>query len=411
MTLDDWAERRPDDTALVFTGSGRRFSFAELAAQGAASAHWLIELGLAPGEGVAALLENRGELITLALGARRAGLYFSPLSVHLQQREIAFMLRDCGARILIVSSATAELAQRALSGDWQGAVAPAVWCVDESADAPSLSEALRGRPADAARLPPRPVGRDLLYSSGTTGMPRAIRKPLRDWAERHVEDREVATWRRVFGFDPHSVYYSAAPLYHAAPLRYALRTVDVGARCVMSEKFDAESALRALGEWQVTHSQWVPTMFVRMLALPQPLREPLRPASMKVAIHAAAPCPVPVKQAMIDWWGPVLYEYYAGSEAVGMTAIDSTDWLAHRGSVGKAVLGRLRIVDEHGAELPAGEIGQVYFEGGPRFEYLNDPVKTASAYNAAGWATYGDIGHMDADGYLYLSDRRADLIL
>ena len=410
--LWEWAHKRPDELALAFLPAGRGLTFAELAGDAVAAAHWLIELGLQPGDSLALMLENRSELLVLAFAARRAGLYFTPLSVHLKEAEIAFMLRDCGARVLVVSSQTAALARRVIATSESCADSPAVYCVGDNAmGLPVLAAALDGRPRRNEDLPPRPVGRDQLYSSGTTGMPRAIRKPLGDWERRHEEDREVAAWRQTFGFDEKSVYFSAAPLYHAAPLRYVMRTLDGGGRCVLQQKFEPEEALRALSQWRVTHSQWVPTMFVRMLALPEAVRASLTPSGMAVAIHSAAPCPVHVKRAMIDWWGPVLYEYYAGTEGVGLTAIDSNEWLERPGSVGTARLGRVRIVGEKGELLPPGAIGQVFFEGGPDFEYLNDPAKTAAARNAQGWASYGDIGHIDSQGFLFLSDRRADLIL
>jgi long-chain acyl-CoA synthetase len=401
------------EPAIVFLPSGSSLTSSQLQARATATAHWLIESGMQPGDTLAAILENRAELIVLARAARRAGLYFTPLSVHLQEREVSFMLQDCGARVLVISAQTADLALRVTAEAGSGIAGNiALFSVDEGVHGlPTVARAVAGRPTQDEALPPRPVGRDQLYSSGTTGMPRAIRKPMNTWESRHQEDGEVAAWRKAFGFDAQSIYFSAAPLYHAAPLRYVLRTLDVGGRCVVQERFEPAQALQALRDWGVTHSQWVPTMFIRMLALPLSVRTELAPTGMRVAIHSAAPCPRHVKQAMIAWWGPILHEYYAGTEGVGMTAIDSREWLQRPGSVGTARVGEIRIVGETGELLGPGEIGQVYFAGGPGFEYLNDPDKTVSVRNAQGWATYGDIGHVDADGYLYLSDRRADLII
>lgn len=255
----------------------------------------------------------------------------------------------------------------------------------------------------------------MLYSSGTTGRPKGIKPALPD---RQVGDAPGDTFTAVFGplygFDTDTVYLSPAPLYHAAPLRFGGVVHALGGTLVVMERFDAERALAAIERYRVTHSQWVPTMFVRMLKLDESVRTRYDLSSLKVAIHAAAPCPVDVKQAMIDWWGPVLYEYYASTEANGATFIDSEQWLRKPGSVGPAGMGTVRVCGDDGAELPTGEIGTIYFEREELpFAYHNDPDKTTQAIHPGHptWTTTGDIGYIDADGFLFLTDRKAFMII
>jgi len=410
--LHRWAQTQADKAALIQIDTGSVLTYGELDRRAERAARWLVSLGLQAGDAIALLLENQPQLIELAWGARRAGLYFTAVNTHLAPPEAAYVVKDCEAKVLIASAATLPLAQAVRAARVQDeADTLRYMTLDDATEGFDSYEAALAAVDMAAPLPERPLGRDMLYSSGTTGLPKGIRRPLLPFAERDRPDIEVEAWRRSFGFDDRTVYLSTAPFYHAAPLRYIMRTIEVGGSCVALGRFDATQALAAIERYRVTHSQWVPTMFVRLLNLPDEVRACHDLGSMRVAIHAAAPCPVHIKQAMLDWWGDVIYEYYAGSEGAGTAAIGPQDWRSHPGSVGRATAGTIHIVGEDGRELPPGEVGMIYFSGVANFAYHNDPEKTRKAYNDQGWATYGDLGHVDADGYLYLSDRRSDLIL
>jgi len=407
--LAHWARLHPERIAAHFPDTGAAVSYGALAARADRAARWLIGLGLQPGDGIALLLDNRPEFLELAQATRDAGLYHTPLSIHLRPPEVAHVLRDSGAKLLVVSAALADLAAELRAEGATGGLPR--YALGGDLPGHEGYEAALAAQSDSAPLPQRPLGREFLYSSGTTGLPKGIRRPLIPFADADKPEWDT-TWRALYGFGEGMVYLSPAPLYHAAPHRYVQRTLGEGGTAVVLRRFDPEAALAAIERFRVTHSQWVPTMFVRMLALPEATRRRHDLSSHRCAIHAAAPCPPAVKRAMIEWWGPILWEYYAGSEGVGTTVIGSEDWLKRPGSVGRPVNGvRAHIADEEGRELPAGVTGRIWFEGAPRFAYHNAPEKTAAAYNAQGWGTLGDLGWLDEDGYLYLSDRRADLIL
>ena len=407
--LARWARQQPDKVAAHFPDLGIAVTYAALDARANRMAQWLMAQGLEPGDGIALLMDNRPEFFEIAFACRRAGLYYTPLSVHLRPQEVAYMMRDAAAKAIIVSPALAELATALLREGATGGVPG--FAVGEGLAGYAGFEAALAAVAPDGPLPERPVGREFLYSSGTTGLPKGIKRPLLPFAQREAPEWDM-TWKTLYGFGPDVVYLSPAPLYHAAPHAYVRRTIMEGGTAVVMAKFDPLRALELIERHRVTHSQWVPTMFVRLLALPEDQRRRFDLSSLRCAIHAAAPCPVAVKQRMMEWWGPIIWEYYAGSESVGTTVVSPQDWLARPGTVGRPVNGvTLHICDEDGRELPPGEVGRICFDGAPRFAYHNAPEKTEAAYDARGRATLGDLGRVDEEGWLYLSDRRADLIL
>ncbi|HYF09451.1 MAG TPA: AMP-binding protein, partial [Acetobacteraceae bacterium] len=407
--LAHWARIEPARFAAVFPDLGWSLRFDELDWRSNRAAQWLISLGLQPGDGIALLLDNRPEFLELAFACRRAGLYYTPLSIHLRPHEVAYMLADSGAKLLVVAPTLSDLAAAMLA---VGAIGERMRVAtgEGLTGFESYESALARHPVPAP-LPERPVGREFLYSSGTTGLPKGIRRALVPFADRDKPEWDM-TWKTLYEFGPGMVYLSPAPLYHAAPHTYVRRTITEGGTAVVMGRFDAERSLQLIEQYRVTHSQWVPTMFVRLLALPEDVRRRYDLSSHRVAFHAAAPCPIPVKRAMIEWWGPIIREYYAGSESVGTTVTSSAEWLARPGTVGRPINGvRVHICDEEGRELGPRRVGRIWFEGAPRFAYHNAPEKTAAAYDERGWATLGDLGWLDEEGWLYLSDRRADLIL
>lgn len=403
-TLAHFASKNPDKAAAIIAETGEERTFSQLHERSARIADYLAR-NFEQGEVVAVLLSNRLEYFDVCFGARRSGLYFVPVSTHLTAGELEYILRDSDAKVLftetrfdsVVSSIPNELL-----AEMQ------VIKVDAGDASGQYQQIALGGPVPS--LPARDAGLDFAYSSGTTGRPKGIRHALTG-DKQLTESLKSGGWVSFFKLEETSVYLSPAPLYHAAPLRFSMRCITNGGTAVSMLKFDAEYALSLIENYRVTHSQWVPTMFVRMLNLDPQVKAKYDLSSHQHALHAAAPCPVDIKRQMIDWWGPIVWEYYSGSERAGTTVISSDEWLSHPGSVGPAVLGTLHILDLEWKECAIGEEGLVCFEGGPRFAYHKDPVKTADAHTPQGWATYGDIGRLDADGYLYLTDRRANMII
>lgn len=398
------AQECPDRPAIIMAGSGKTETFAELDKASNRFAHLYRENGLQVGDTVAILLDNHPNFFDIVWGAQRSGLYYVAIPSRLTAAESSYILSDCGADMLISSESKLAVLDelKSLNPNVKQLVFGGS---DERAAEPQL-----------AAMPATPIaderhGTDMLYSSGTTGRPKGVRIPFPQSEDITQVNALVMMAQGAFGFTPGCTYLSPAPLYHAAPLRWCMTVHKLGGTVIIMEKFDPEQALALIEKYQVNVSQWVPTHFNRMLKLPEETKAKYDVSSLKSAVHAAAPCPIPVKEKMIDWWGPILMEYYAGSEGNGFTFINAADWLEHKGSVGKALLGTVRICDENDDEVPIGEEGQIYFEGGAPFSYHNDPEKTKAAANKHGWTSLGDVGKVDEDGYLYLTDRKSFMII
>jgi len=400
------ATSQPGKPAVILAESGRVITYRELDEASNRLAQLFRARGLRPGERIALMLQNHPRYFEICWAAQRSGLVYTAISSRLTAAEIEYIVADCGARLFITSQALA--AQAAQLRSRPGGVQ--TWLMLDGAlpGYEAFEDAVASCPAE--RIGDECAGGDMLYSSGTTGRPKGVFVPPES-SDIAFQNGLLKTCVGYFGMGDDTVYLSPAPLYHAAPLRFAMTVMRLGGTVVVMAHFDAARFLQLVPLHRITHTQLVPTMFVRMLKLPEAERRAHDLSSLRCAIHAAAPCPVPVKRQIIDWWGPIVWEYYAGTEGMGMTLVNSADWLAHPGTVGRAVIGKVRICGDDGAELPAGETGGVYFSDGKVFEYHNDPEKTAQARNPQGWTTLGDIGHVDAEGYLYLSDRKAHMII
>ncbi|MBX9638159.1 MAG: acyl-CoA synthetase [Mycobacteriaceae bacterium] len=403
MNIADHATSAAATPALITDGGV--VSFGELYGQSQLVAAALHEAGLRRGDGVALVLPNRPEFFEITWGCQLSGLYYTAVNTHFTPEEVAYVIDDSEAKAVFVDASMTVLATHIR--DVNTSVRVHLVVGGELPGWRSYENALGA----AGVVPPHTDGTEMLYSSGTTGRPKAVRRPLPvdgngSWAQAVLELALI----HKYGMKPSSVYLSPAPLYHAAGVNYTMAVNRVGAASIIMPRFDAETVLRSIETHRVTHAQFVPTMFVRMLKLPDAVRRKYDVSSLQCVIHAAAPCPVDVKHQMMDWFGPIIHEYYGGTEGFAGTTIGPHEWLAHPGSVGIPTTA-VHVVGEDGAELPLGETGELYFEGGPDFEYFKDPAKTASVFNDRGWRTLGDMGYLDADGYLYLTDRSTFMIV
>ncbi|MBI1199957.1 MAG: AMP-binding protein [Phenylobacterium sp.] len=400
------AAANPDKPAFIMAYSGETVTYGELDARSNQGAHLFRSLGLKPGDAVAYFLDNNPRYYELLWAAQRSGLRFTCLSSKLTAGEVEYIVKDCNAKVFVTSAALADAAHE---------VAPLIPGVKlymvGGAEAPfeSFEDA-------RAAFPTTPIGDEtagqaMLYSSGTTGRPKGVKRAGALDPAIDAVNGLTMMGQALYGWTPDTVYLSPAPLYHAAPLGWSMAVHALGGTVVMMERFNAEDALAFIEKYKVTSAQWVPTHFVRMLKLPEEARARHDLSSLKAVFHAAAPCPVPVKEQMIAWWGPIIHEYYAGTEGNGFCAISSPEWLEHKGSVGRGMTAQVKICDEDGEPLPPRAEGLVFFAGGGEFEYHGDPKKTAESRNKHGWTTLGDVGWVDEEGYLYLTDRKSFMII
>jgi acyl-CoA synthetase (AMP-forming)/AMP-acid ligase II len=400
------AASTPDKPAVVMHPSGHVRTYREIDEASIRLARVLRERGLGHGDHVAVLLDNQPEFYDVVWAAHRIGCYVTPINWHLSADEAGYIVADCDATALF---ATARLADVVAAMDRDLSAVTTRIAVD--GDLPGFEgyeDLVAG--VEAGELDDQREGGWMFYSSGTTGKPKGILPPLID-ADLGAKSFLTMLLGGLFGFTSDVVYLSPAPLYHAAPAGWTTGVQRLGGTAVVMERFDPLELLAAIERHRITHTQLVPTHMIRLLKLSEEERSRHDLSSLRMVVHAAAPCPVEVKRATLDWLGPIVHEFYSGSEGAGFTYIGPEDWLAHPGSVGKSMTGAIHVLDDDGNELPVGEEGEVWFETARTFEYHNDPEKTKAVWDPRGWSWLGDVGRVDDEGYLYLTDRASHMII
>jgi long-chain acyl-CoA synthetase len=409
MYAGKYAVARAAEPAFIMAGSGESVSYAEFDARTNRLAHLLRAHGLRRLDHYAIFMENNGRYLESCGAGERSGLYYTCVNSYLTAEELAYILQNSESQVLITSQEKRAVAAQALKSCPRIKLCLVVGGGDGKGLFADFETAVAGYPGTP--IADEALGTPMLYSSGTTGRPKGILRPLP--ANPPSEPLPLFHFlHKLWRYREAMTYLSPAPLYHSAPQAAVALTIRNGGTAVIMEKFDPEAYLALIEKYKVTHSQLVPTMFSRLLKLPAEARSRHDLSSLEIAIHAAAPCPVQVKEEMIEWWGPIIHEYYGATEGLGFTACDSAEWLAHRGSVGRVLLGDLHILDGDMKPCPKGTPGEIWFKTATPFEYFNDPARTAATRSADGsMSTVGDVGYVDDDGFLYLTDRSTFMII
>lgn len=401
------ARATPDRAAVVMAQGGAVRTYAELEDTSSRLARALRGLGVRTGDHVAVLVDNEPAFYDVVWAAMRTGCYVTPVNWHLTAGEAGYVVRDCDAVVLVASARLAGVVGGMDPGDL-AAVRTRLSVGGDVEGFERLEDLVAATPP--GDVPDEHDGGWMFYSSGTTGRPKGILPPLSP-APLGAPSFLTRMLAGLFGFGPDSVYLSPAPLYHAAPAGWTVGTQRLGGTAVVMEHFDPLELLAAVERHRVTHVQLVPTHMIRLLDLPEADRRRFDLGSLRLVVHAAAPCPVEVKRRFMDWVGPIVHEFYSGSEGAGFCYIGPEEWLAHPGSVGRSMTGAIHVLGPGGEELPVGREGEVWFETNRPFEYHKDPEKTRSVWDDRGWSWMGDVGRVDEDGYLYLTDRASHMII